>query len=120
MPSGNERTPSPILVAMVTVVVWAFLVGALPLGIALIHWGLDGLNRDQPYCYGVAMSRGGTCQIDEYRVHRENDYDGQLAYEHHGAKVQIGFGVLLSLIGALFLSFFVVSRSKIWPKRKLD
>ncbi|WP_157896008.1 sensor domain-containing protein [Mycobacteroides salmoniphilum] len=66
------------------------------------------------------MSRGDTCQINEYRVHRENDYDAQLAYEHHGAKVQIGFGVLLSLIGAVFLSFVVVGRLKIWPKRKLD
>lgn len=120
MSSGNERAPSPALVAIVTVVVWVFVFGTLPLGIAVIHWGLDSLHRDQPYCYGVAMSRGDTCQINEYRVHRANDYDEQLAYEHHGAKVQIGFGVLLSVIGAVFLSVVVVSRLKIWPSRKLD
>lgn len=116
MSSDNARPPSPFAVNIATIVLWVVLLGTLPLGIALIYWGLDGLQRDQPYCYGTAMARGDICRIDEYRVHRTNDYEGQLDYEHHGAKVQIGFGGLLCGIGAILLVGVVVSRLKKWPK----
>lgn len=120
MSSSNERTPSPLLVNIFTVVLWIVIVGALPLGIALIHWGLEGLHRDQPYCYGTAMSREDTCQINEYRNHRTNDYEGQLDYEHHGAKVQIVFGAALSGIGVLLLLGVVAGRLKKKPQYNFD
>ncbi|WP_078307797.1 MULTISPECIES: sensor domain-containing protein [unclassified Mycobacterium] len=121
MSSGSERTPSPILVNIATVVLWAILLGTLPFGITVIHWGLDNLNRDQPYCNGIAMSRGDTCVNHGVRASQwETNYDGQLAQEHMGAKVQIVVGVVLSVIGAGLLFLVVISRLGIWPKRKLD
>lgn len=121
MSSGSERTPSPILVNIATVVLWAILLGTLPFGITVIHWGLDNLNRDQPYCNGIAMSRGETCVNHGVRASQwETNYDGQLAQEHMGAKVQIVVGAVLSVIGAGLLFLLVISRLGIWPKRKLD
>lgn len=120
MASSKERAPSPFLVNIATVVLCVVIVGALPLGIAMIRWGLDGLDRDQPYCYGTAMSRGDTCRIDEYRVHRTNDYDGQLDYQHHGAKVQIVFGAVLSVIGVVLLLGVVAGRLKKKPQYEFD